>query len=366
MKKKILIINDIISGGGVENVLYNLALYLYHKEYNITIVTRYYDDSFKNKYPKNIKYLHLLDKQYQTLRRPFGKINEWLRKGLLYFLAHIEFDIVISIKEGYMTQWGALCKAKKKYAWVHVDYDYLYWTKHAFGNAKAEVSCMKQFDKVVCVSNAAKDSVIHTIGDPGNLCVIYNPINVAEIRTKANESTEHIRPKNKKLLVAVGRLTDQKNFEMLLRCVSAVDAKDKFELWIVGDGPNRNELEALIEKNKLLNVRLLGAQKNPYPIMKQADWIVSSALWESFGLVLQEAVVLGVPVLTTSCPAVNELFDDDYGIIVENTETALTDALCLIVRDDNITNKYSNRVKNVDCSTFYESRLEEIEKMWME
>lgn len=364
-KKKILIINDIATGGGVENVMQNLVKYLSKKNYKITVLTRYYDEKFKLIYPSGVRYWHLLDKQYEVLKRPYGTINKILHKVLLYELQKLRFDVVIAIKEGYMTQWGAMCNASRKLSWVHVDYNYAYWTKEVFITSEAEIKCMKQYDKVVCVSESAKNSVMSTIGNPGNLCVRYNPLDGEEIREKAKESPEYIRNQDKMLFVSVGRLTSQKHFDLLLECVRKIDMKDRFEVWIIGEGDDRLMLENMIRRYNLDHVKLLGSQKNPYPLMKQADWIVSSAVWESFGLVLQEARILGVPVLTTNCPAVEEVFDSDSGIIVKNCEEALKEKLMELISNNDKGDIYREKLKLLDVSQFYERRLEDIEKLWL-
>ena len=344
----------------------NLVEYLDKKNYKVTVLTRYYDKSFKTLYPSKVKYRHLLtkkNKQLKGMRKIIDHISEQI---LLYIFSKVKFDVVIAIKEGQMMQWGAKCNAKKKLAWIHVDYNYLYWTRFIFKTANAEIKCMKSFDKVVCVSETAKQSVIRTIGDPGNLCVRYNPLNVSLIRQKALEKTQYVKSVEKKLFVAVGRLTEQKNFEMLLKCIHNISRSDEFDLWIVGDGPKKECLEELIRKYQLNNVYLLGNQCNPYPIMKQADWIVSSAVWESFGLVLQEAAILKIPVLTTRCPAIEEIFDSNKGIIVDNNEKALATAIIKILDEVGSEDKFKNNMEKLDSSEFYEKRLKAIEELWME
>lgn len=365
-KGEILIINDLLTGGGVENVMQNLVEYLINKEYKITILTEYFDENFKEIYPDNVRYWHFLRKKNERLGF-LARVADRILYRIVpqYVLPRLKFDVVIAIKEGLMTQWGALCNAKYKFSWVHVDYNYLYWTKWIFKSSEAERECMKQFNKVVCVSESTKVSVIDTIGDPGNLCVRYNPLNVRKLREKANGISEYNRDLDKMLFVAVGRLTEQKHFDMLLKCVYNIGMKECYELWIIGEGNDRLMLEEIIRKYDLYNVKLLGNQNNPYSLMIQADWIVSSAVWESFGLVLQEARILGIPVLTTSCPAVEEVFDNNSGIMVENTEQALTEKMFEIVKNNDRGMRYIENFKNLDISELYERRLEDIERLWL-
>lgn len=361
--KKILIINDLTTGGGVENILQNLVKYLNERDYKITVFTSQYEKNFYSFYPPKVSYYHLFSIDHRK-NRLLNFVNRVIRCAVKSFIHQKKFDVVIAIKEGWAMKFGSNCKASNKIAWVHVDYNYAYWTHCIFPSKNDEIECMRRYNYVVCVSNSTKESVINTIGNPGNLCVKYNPINVEQIIQKSKESTGYRRPENQLLFVSVGRLVDQKNFEMLLECVRKIGNKDKFELWIIGEGGNRNNLENMIKKYELDHVKLLGNQINPYPIMKQADWFISSAVWESFGLAIQESIILGVPVLTTRCPAVDEVFDKKAGIVVNNSETALSEKMLEIIENPDMGTKYKEYMSDIDFSDYFEMRFKSIEELW--
>ena len=137
------------------------------------------------------------------------------------------------------------------------------------------------------------------------------------------------------------------------------------ELWIVGEGNQRSELEEKIRESGLASIKLLGERKNPYSILKMADCMISASKGESYGLAIQEAFVLGIPVVSTKCPALEEVFDDRFGILSENTAEGLEQALVKILENREILKKYRDNIKQFyKAEILYEQRLEKICDLW--
>lgn len=81
-------------------------------------------------------------------------------------------------------------------------------------------------------------------------------------------------------------------------------------------------------------MKFLGFQNNPYAFLKKADLFICSSISEGYSTAVTEAVILGLPVLTTDCAGMNEILDDGkYGMIVPNSEQALEDGLRKILSD---------------------------------
>lgn len=220
-RQKILIENDYIEGGGVELVLYYLVMDMLERGYDITIKTVYDGlDDFEKKYPRKIKYFspgyHWKDPKFLTPAWWKQKISWEIYNYRMQRLKDYPFDVAIAIKEDESMRDIAACNAKRKFAWVHSDHRYDHWTSYFYKTGEEECAWMKQFEKVVCVSQAAADSVREVIGDPGNLCIRYNPIDYTDILKKAEVKCELTRPQDKMLFVTVGRLTQQKNYLCLL------------------------------------------------------------------------------------------------------------------------------------------------------
>lgn len=369
--KRVLIANDLLKGGGVENVLENMVRYLLKQGNEITLmIPNCSEHEVESVFGAAVK-LYPSMRQLKDIKR--HSFHWFIDRGLYILqkqihrlrLSLMAYDVVIALKEGPVMQEMAQIYAKKKYAWVHVDYQFMHWTEGYFKTKDAERKCMQKFEKVVCVSQATADAIIATIGDPGNLCVKYNPIDVNRIERLSKQPCKQQKSRGKFLFVSAGRLAYPKNYFLLLDVCSSLGKKYDFELWILGDGPDRQGLEDKIQELAISNVKLLGNQNNPYPYIRMADVFVSASIWESYGLSIQEALVLGVPVITTECPAIKEVFDTRFGLLVKNSFTALYDSMeKMIVSPDWRKACRNNIAQYYDTECLYEKRNQDICNLW--
>lgn len=369
--KRILIANDLLKGGGVENVLENLTRYLMESGNEVTLmIPNCSEHEARELFGEAIKV-------YPSMRilRDLKKYSfHWFFDRGLYILQKqlygirlslMNYDVVLALKEGPTMQELAGISAGKKYAWVHTDYRFMHWTKHCFQSNEAERICMQKFDKVVCVSQSAAESVVATVGDPGNLCVRYNPIDVDRINRLSRQPCLQKKADNKFLFVSVGRLAQQKNYFLLLDVCFALEKKYDFELWILGEGADRQELEDKIKQLSIKSVKLLGNQTNPYPYIKAADVFVSAAIWESYGLAIQEALILQVPVITTECPAIKEVFDTRFGFLIDNSFSALYASMEKMILNPDLCQEYRNNIEQCySTEKLYGKRLQDICSLW--
>lgn len=104
-------------------------------------------------------------------------------------------------------------------------------------------------------------------------------------------------------VLALGRLTEQKGFDVLIDAYGRLGGDDSPDLVILGEGPERASLEACARAHGLeQRVHLPGARGNPFPYIARARLLVLASRWEGFANVLVEAMALGVPVVATDCP----------------------------------------------------------------
>lgn len=369
-KTKVLIENDLIDGGGVEIILRNLAKYLVARNCKVTVLAlKGAKKSFYKLFPSNVKFItpHLPYRNVgkYSFVRILQRIRYELNRCKYYFYTHKQYDVAIALKEGPCMKSILSIQATKRFGWVHTDYNHLHWSAACFSAEESELQCMKRFDRIICVSNAVADSVRVTIGDPGNLTVIYNAIDIHTILYKATMVPSQKKSIGKPLFVTVGRLGKEKNHEMLISICERLLAEHDFEMWIIGEGPLQKKLEQLIPPTMTDKIRLLGKKENPYPYMKQADWFVCSSLTESFCLAIQEALILGVPVISTACPGIVETLDQRFGIISENSEEALEKALKSVLTNPALRNSYVENIRNHHSpEKLWEPRLEQICRLW--
>jgi glycosyltransferase involved in cell wall biosynthesis len=139
------------------------------------------------------------------------------------------------------------------------------------------------------------------------------------------------------LIVACGRLNEQKAYPVLLEAVRRLNRDRTVSLWIVGEGPLRPVLERqAAELGVADKVQFLGFYENPYPFMAAADAFVLSSRYEGFGNVLVEAMACGAPIISTNCPyGPQEIIrSEDNGLLVDpNDPVALASGVQRVLDD---------------------------------
>ena len=157
-------------------------------------------------------------------------------------------------------------------------------------------------DLVITVSRGIADELMaRKWAEPERIRTIHNPVITDEMEELARAEPPDLR-KEVPAVVNVGRLVPQKNQLLLVEAFKLVTDKRPAQLWIVGEGPCRAELEKRIDELGLTQrVRLFGQVSNPLPIVREADVFVLSSTHEGFGNVLVEAMWTGTPVVATDC-----------------------------------------------------------------
>lgn len=169
--------------------------------------------------------------------------------------------------------------------------------------------------------------------------VIFNPIVSDELLEKAREPIDHPWFEDgQPVFVAAGRLRPQKDFPMLLRAFRGVVSERRARLIILGEGPDRGDLEALVAELGIgESVELHGYTDNPYAYFARAAAFVLSSRWEGLPTVLIEALACGAPIVATDCPSGPQeiLAGGRYGrLLPVGDETAMTGALIDAVDGD--------------------------------
>jgi glycosyltransferase involved in cell wall biosynthesis len=151
--------------------------------------------------------------------------------------------------------------------------------------------------------------------------VIPNPVDLSKIIDKAIYEVklpENVTIKN--YFVSVGRLTEQKNFTLLVQSYKlAFERGLNWPLLIIGDGDERIKIEKLLTQHKLnMQIYLLGHLENPYPYIKNSGAFVLSSNYEGLPVVLLEAMSCGLPVMTTQVGQVNKIVKPGMGIVLDS------------------------------------------------
>ena len=181
-------------------------------------------------------------------------------------------------------------------------------------------SVMWRANVLTCVSKDMVEQYRKVFNSPPHVAV-YNIVDDQHSRLRLTEPVNHewFDCKNGPVLVAAGRLAAWKGFADLIRAMKELPRQRRARLMILGDGPLRAELEALIIELGLEDVvSLLGYVENPLKYFARADVFVLSSHVEGLPNVLVEAMMCGCTPVSTDCPTGPRevLHDGKYGYLV--------------------------------------------------
>lgn len=217
---------------------------------------------------------------------------------------------------------------------------------------------------VIAVSEGVKRELVRLFMIPSNnIRVIYNPAgSLPKPESFLKTSFLNINKKKSKFLIlAVGTLKDSKKYDLLIRAFANIPSCKKSTLYIIGDGPKRNELEMLIRELKLEDrIFLPGFTLNIAEWYSKASLFVLSSGWEGLGNVIIEALSFGVPIVSTNCPSGPSeiLMNGQYGKLVPCDDVqALAVAIEASLWESHDTHSLIKRSQDFSTSTIAERYL---------
>ncbi|WNS81208.1 glycosyltransferase [Domibacillus sp. DTU_2020_1001157_1_SI_ALB_TIR_016] len=318
--KKVALFLPSLVGGGAERVMLSLASEFADQGHHVDLVLAKATGDYMHQVPANV---HIVDLdtprvlyslfpliRYLKEHKPQSVLSALDHTNVVAIcavsLANINAKTVVSIHNN-LTQFA---KVRKKSMIMRLIPSLMKWS-------------FKRAHKVIAVSQGVADDVIEQLQLPEEkVQVIYNPVVDDALIQKANEPLFHpwFQKGEPPVLLAVGRLTPEKDFPNLLRAFAKLRQQKEARLIILGEGGKRAELEELIaELGVAEDVQMPGFVDNPYAYMKNARLFVLSSYCEGLPTVLIEALACGTEVVSTDCPSGPKeiLKGGRYGSLVE-------------------------------------------------
>lgn len=229
--------------------------------------------------------------------------------------------------------------------------------------------CLRHYDEVICVSDDLHRASLDCGVRPERCHLIQNAIDVDEFcRSRTNDS---IQPTiNKPLeLGAMGRLSAEKGFDLLIQAVSELNAEGvPCRLKIAGEGDQKNELkQSVAQSENQRNVELLGQISDVKTFFERLDVFVLSSLREGLPNVLLEAMALGVPVVSTRVAGIPRLIETgENGILVgPGSVPELKNGIRTLANDTQLRNQLSAAGRLTIEQTFsFRNRMERIAEIY--
>lgn len=319
-RRRVLFLIPTLTGGGAERVLLTLLRHLDRSRFQpclAVIDTR--DAAFLTDVPDDIEFIDL---RCTRVRYALARVARliWQRRPdvVLSTLGHLNLALSVIrpllpdrtryiARETIVVSQGL--SESPRAAWWAAAYRRFY----------------RRFDHVICQSTDMRDDLVqHFRVDVAQTSVIHNPVDASAIRAAAVAAAElpPERPGSVQL-VAAGRLVPQKGFDLLLEAL-ATCGRPELELTVLGDGPQRDDLERqAIVLGLAGRVRFIGFQANPYPYFAGADAFVLSSRYEGLPNVVLEALTCGTPVIALPAPGgVREVLDGIEQCVVASDVTA--------------------------------------------
>ncbi|GBF20059.1 N-acetylgalactosamine-N, N'-diacetylbacillosaminyl-diphospho-undecaprenol4-alpha-N-acetylgalactosaminyltransferase [Arenibacter sp. NBRC 103722] len=181
----------------------------------------------------------------------------------------------------------------------------------------------QKIDSIIFQTAIMKSNLLEEVPSLKNkkgLFVLSNPLNIELIQKKSLENFKY--QSGKEFIVAAGRLVNVKGFDILIHAFNTLkDDFPKLELWILGEGVLRDELELLSTSLNISDrIKLIGYVDNPYPYFKHAKACVVSSRVEGFPNVLLQMMTCNNKVISTLCAGDIENINGIYKSQTENAE----------------------------------------------
>jgi len=262
----------------------------------------------------------------------------------------LEFDVVITWEELYPAYLlSEAVKARRKIAWIHPDYIQCGFSPEIDKEAFAKL------DRLIAVSEQGKKSMQMALPILAKkIRYIPNCVNLFDVYEKAKASADELDELHFTLMTVARLQNISKAIDRAVRIAGRLKAEGcRFKWYFVGDGEDRGAIEKMIVSLGLEDcVILLGEKTNPYPYIKAADLFVLQSYYEGKPVTVDEALILGTPVLVTDYASAKEQVDEQYGWIVQNDEKAIYQQLKqLIDHPQRVWNK-KKVLKAMDASPY--------------
>ena len=168
----------------------------------------------------------------------------------------------------------------------------------------------KMADNIIVNSKRVKDTLKKEFNLKSNL--IYNEIDKDEIKAKSKYKIKLNFLNNYPLFVSVGRMDKNKNHIFLIEAFNKLKKYLKFNLLIIGSGPQEKTLLNKVKEYNLNHIiKIIGYKDNPYPYIKKSNFFVLTSFVEGYPNVLLEAGILGKIVISSNCSGSKEIINND-------------------------------------------------------
>lgn len=356
---KILFLINSLGGGGAEKVLVNLVNNMDREKFDITVETMFGGGVNLKLLLPNIRYIENHFPCPPGIAYIMRLISpRWLYR---YFIGDRKYDILVAYMHGAPVKVISGCQDKnvKKIAWLHngkpkTGSFFRFW----FTEKKA-FEVYEKCNAIVGVAQSVADAFQSYTHTSKKIDVVYNTNDVEMIRKLSQRDVEKTFSDHDSLKIcSVGRLGHEKGFDRLISVVNKLNREGyRCELLIVGAGSKEQELKKQVSDLRAESwINLVGFQNNPYPYVINADLFVCSSREEGLSTAVTEAIILGIPALSTDVSGAKEILgeNNEYGLVVENNEESIYTCIKSLILNRELLLTYKKKAQ--ERASFFETQ----------
>ncbi|KZX14600.1 glycosyltransferase family 4 protein [Methanobrevibacter filiformis] len=335
--------------GGVSTHVLNLSKELIKKGHEVYVVT------YPQKNLKDIGKIHVNSTygiNIKGLRSLFFIIFGTIK--LVQIVKKHDIDIIHGhylFPPGLIAILGGFFTKKKVYITAHGSDIFNLYKNKGFMRPILKFILKKAY-KVLVVSEALKEEIIkiNIKGIEEKVRINLNAVDINKFKPdnsylfKKELIKDYDIIENQAIILYVGRLDKEKNVESLIEAKKHL--KTPSTLVIVGYGPLENNLKEKIKKEKISNVIFTGKRKDIENIIPSSDILVLPSFYESFGIVLIEALSCGKPVIGSDIKSIRSIITEDVGLLIDPNNTKdITNKIDLILTNKDLKKKMEKNAR---------------------
>ena len=309
--KLLFLIHNMSHTAGTERVLSTISNELITRNYDITIASCREGLKSGFKLDKRIKLVSLAGEKYSnTIAR---KVNGIKKLKALNKKNKFDFIICVDVSLVFYAMFSKN-NTSKIIAWEHFNYGVNIGSR--LQKYARHISCTKA-DALVVLTEHDKELYLKNEKNIKKVVRIYNPI-------KCDNKEWNVKREN--IVLAVGRLEEEKRFDLLLRAWKSIESNhNNWKLRIVGKGKKEKQLKSLMNTLQLKNVEFAGYKSDVDEEFRKASVFVCSSKFEGFGMAILEAQANEIPVVSFDCPygPIELIKNDETGILIESGNVQL-------------------------------------------
>lgn len=259
---------------------------------------------------------------------------------LLYKRAVHQYGKPDAIYSHYLSNTIKAIPLKKKYHIPIVAMEH--WSQMAYPKIPNNTISTAKYvyssiDQLITVSSALKNNIFQQIGCDS--IVIPNMVG-----KEFHYLPSNLKKKESIQLITTGRLIPEKHFDMLIQAIANISTP-KLQLYIIGNGSEKQKLQKLVEKLQVKDqIQLLGhkSKQEIVTLLQQSDIFVLPSQSETFGVAYIEALACGLPIIATDCGGPRDIVTQKNGLLIPvNDQQALEQAIVQMSHNFNLYDKQS-------------------------